>query len=336
MTRRTILNCYLLIISFLLSCSSYKPVVKTSVATSLLAEDYISSYKDIAVNEMKRTGVPASITLAQGMLESDFGRSRLAVAGNNHFGIKCHNGWTGATIREKDETDDECFRKYGKAEESYIDHSDFLRSGSRYNFLFDLDPADYKAWAHGLKKAGYATNPDYANLLIRRIEENNLWNFDSGFIPGTYKANGVSRRTASVTTAEERPAVVFSNSIVVTERVQRIMENNGLKYIVVKDGETREKIEKEFGLLRWELPKYNDLDHDFVPSAGQVLYLQAKKGKAEKGKEYHNTASGETMHFISQLYGIKLKALYEINRMAKGSEPEAGTKIWLCDVRPAR
>jgi flagellum-specific peptidoglycan hydrolase FlgJ len=177
MSNRLLLLFQLAVITGLFSCSTYKPVVSTS-GSGLLATDYIYTYKDLAVSEMKRTGVPASITLAQGMIESDFGRSRLAREANNHFGIKCHNDWTGPTIRHNDDSRNECFRKYSKPEESFSDHSDFLKTGSRYRFLFDIDPADYKAWARGLKQAGYATNPDYANMLIRKIEENSLWNLD--------------------------------------------------------------------------------------------------------------------------------------------------------------
>jgi hypothetical protein len=177
MTNRLLLLFQLVVITGLFSCSTYKPVVLTS-GSGLLATDYIYTYKDLAVSEMKRTGVPASITLAQGMIESDFGRSRLAREANNHFGIKCHNDWTGPTIRHNDDSRNECFRKYRKPEESFYDHSDFLKTGSRYRFLFDIDPSDYKAWARGLKQAGYATNPDYANMLIRKIEENSLWNLD--------------------------------------------------------------------------------------------------------------------------------------------------------------
>ena len=143
-------------------------------------EEYISMYSHIAVNNMKQFGVPASITLAQAMLESDNGNSTLAVKANNHFGIKCHKDWTGATIYHDDDRKGECFRKYKNPEQSFNDHSLFLRGGKRYAFLFDLTPTDYKAWAHGLKKAGYATNPKYAELLIKIIEDNELYRFDQG------------------------------------------------------------------------------------------------------------------------------------------------------------
>ena len=177
MSNRILIIFQLIILTSLFSCKAYKPVVSQS-GTGGTSVDYINKYKDLAVSEMKRTGIPASITLAQGMIESDFGRSRLAREANNHFGIKCHNDWTGPTIRHNDDRRNECFRKYRKPEESYYDHSDFLKSGSRYSALFYLDPADYKGWARGLKKAGYATNPDYANMLIRKIEEYNLYDFD--------------------------------------------------------------------------------------------------------------------------------------------------------------
>ncbi|NMC39473.1 MAG: glucosaminidase domain-containing protein, partial [Bacteroidales bacterium] len=168
----------------LFSCRTSRQVSSPAVISGT-ASTYIQSYKDLAVSEMKRTGVPASITLAQGMLESDYGRSTLARMANNHFGIKCHNDWKGQTVRQHDDRRNECFRKYRKVEDSFYDHSDFLRSGSRYSFLFDLDPRNYKAWAHGLKKAGYATNPDYANLLIKKIEENKLYLFDDSYTAST-------------------------------------------------------------------------------------------------------------------------------------------------------
>jgi flagellum-specific peptidoglycan hydrolase FlgJ len=165
------------------SCRTKKPAVITRPGmVNASVQTYIEKYRDIAISEMKRTGVPASITLAQGMVESNYGQSRLATEAFNHFGIKCHNGWTGATIRHDDDHRNECFRRYRNAQESFYDHSDFLRTGSRYSFLFSLSPYDYKGWAHGLKKAGYATNPDYANMLIRKIEENNLALYDRGYV----------------------------------------------------------------------------------------------------------------------------------------------------------
>ncbi len=324
-------------IFFLFSCKSIKPVVPVSTTGNLL-QDYLNKYKDTAVREMKRSGVPASITLAQGMIESDYGRSRLAREANNHFGIKCHNGWTGATVRHHDDNRNECFRKYRNPEESFSDHSDFLRKASRYSFLFELEITDYKAWARGLKRAGYATNPDYANMLIRKIEGEKLMYFDRNPKPDTH-VSSISVTEKKVTTTNElaeikEPKPISNENLMVLARVPRVMENNSLRYIIVKDGDTREKLENEYQLLRWELPKYNDLDNDFKLVPGQILYLQPKKNKAEAGKDFHTVVSGETIHSISQYYGVKLKSIYEMNRLKEGAEPTVGQKIWLRGNKP--
>jgi flagellum-specific peptidoglycan hydrolase FlgJ/LysM repeat protein len=329
----------LVLLVCLASCRATRPTAVPVVVTAT-AEDYINKYKDLAVSEVKRTGVPASITLAQGMLESDYGRSSLSRLANNHFGIKCHNDWTGQTVRQPDEKHNECFRKYKRPEDSFYDHSDFLKSTSRYSFLFDLDPSNYKAWAHGLKKAGYATNPEYASLLIRKIEENNLTAYDHGYTASVAKRLEKAQaqqphETSRIRNAEQTPAGEESVTFgAVMARVPRIMENNRIQYIIVKDGDTREKIEDEFQLLKWELPRYNELAENFKPVPGQMLYLQPKREKAETGKEFHTTASGETMYDISQKYGVKLGSLLEMNRMAKDSVPSEGQQIWLQTIKP--
>jgi len=329
---------FLVLTLLFVSCRSSRQVVSSS-AGEASAEAYISRYKDLAISEMKRTGVPASITLAQGMIESNYGRSTLAQEGNNHFGIKCHNGWTGPTIRHHDDRKNECFRKYRRPEDSYYDHSDFLKTGSRYSFLFDLPSTDYKGWARGLKRAGYATDPDYANMLIRKIEENRLYIYDKGLtIPQKPVAEAVVPKPdttipVSAKPVSEMPPVSFGE-VSLSSRAPRIMENNRIQYIIVKEGETISSIEKDFELLKWELTRYNDLDNDFTPVPGQVLYLQPKRDKAEPGKEIHTVREGETMYQISQKYGVKLKKLYEYNLMTEGKEPAAGQKIWLREVRP--
>jgi LysM repeat protein len=325
------------IISGLFSCKASKHITSSSSFT-LTEEAYIDTYKDIAVSEMKRTGIPASITLAQGMIESDYGRSMLAREANNHFGIKCHNDWAGPKVFHNDDRRNECFRKYSKPEDSFYDHSEFLKSTSRYGFLFNLSPSDYKAWAHGLKKAGYATNPDYANMLIRTIEEKNLHYYDNGYksAESSPKKQLPVKEDVSVQDTDKtlRTYSPVSESNLVAARVPRIMENNRIQYIVVKDGDTREKIEEEFQLLRWELPKYNELKNDFNITPGQVLYIQPKREKAESGKEYYNTVEGDSMYLISQRFGIKLKSLYKMNRMQEDSEPETGSTIWLRSIKP--
>jgi LysM repeat protein len=327
----------LALIICLSSCKTYKPLISSS-KPDLSVQDYVNSYKDLAVAEMKRTGIPASITLAQGIIESDCGHSTLSREANNHFGIKCHDDWTGATIRHNDNRRNECFRKYRKPEESFYDHSDFLKSVSRYSFLFNLNSTDYKAWAHGLKKAGYATNPDYANMLIRTIEENNLWYFDRGYVATILppQTNDTIKGPLTSHSADSTKKTVKSpgGNMAVLARAPRVMENNRIQYIIVKDGDTREKLENDFQLLKWELSKYNELKSDFPLIPGQILYLQPKRDKAEPGKEYYNTVEGDTMYLISQRYGIKLKRLYEMNRMADGTEPETGGKIWLRSIKP--
>lgn len=321
----------------LFSCKASRPVV-TATRTDISVQEYVNAYKDLAISEMLRTGVPASITLAQGMIESDFGRSRLAVEANNHFGIKCHSDWTGQTIRHHDDKRNECFRKYKKVAESYYDHSDFLKAGSRYTFLFDLDITDYKGWARGLKKAGYATNPDYANMLIRKIEENNLMAFDRGRNLNNREQVAQDKAEQSIAVRDTDVAnyqdVTKNGGGAVAAQVPRIRENNRIQYIIVKDGETREKIEKDFQLLKWELPKYNELKDDFVPVPGQMLYLQPKREKADPGKEFYTTAEGDTMYEVAQRFGIKLKSLYDMNRMEDGEEPATGRKLWLRSIKP--
>jgi len=330
---------YLVILSSLLVSCRTARVATTVQVSDKDAQTYIDRYAGLAVNEMKRTGIPASITLAQGMIESDFGRSVLAREGNNHFGIKCHDNWTGPVIHHDDDRRNECFRKYNRPEDSFYDHSDFLKSTPRYKELFNLSVTDYKGWATGLKRTGYATNPDYANMLIRKIEENRLYNFDrGGQLPARpdkqdYTVQNAENNEAPPAVAFQKPTASNSGASV-PEHVQRIMENNRIKYIIVKEGETLESIENDFQLLKWELTRYNELDASFTPVPGQLLYLQPKRDKAEPGKETHIVHEGDTMYSISQLYGVKLKKLYEYNRMDASSQPSPGDKIWLRSLKP--
>jgi LysM repeat protein len=309
----------------------------TPVTPSGSAEDYIETYNGMAISEMKRTGVPASITLAQGMIESGMGKGSLAVEANNHFGIKCHDNWDGPTVRHNDDRRNECFRKYKSAAESFRDHSDFLRDTPRYSFLFDLSAADYKGWARGLKKSGYATNPDYANMVIEKIEKYGLYKYDSP-VEASVSENGLKQNIQSVKNADTAltmPVSAKSDGVISFRTIpERVLENNRIQYIIVNEKDTREKIEKEMNLLRWELPRYNEIESDFTLTPGQILYLQPKRDKAEPGKEIYIVKEGETMYLISQIYGIKIKKLYFMNRMSDGTEPAAGQKIWLRKTKP--
>lgn len=322
---------------FLSSCHTARIPV-TSGTTYNSGESYIDDYKEMAISEMRRTGVPASITLAQGIIESDMGRSRLAKEANNHFGIKCHDDWTGPTIRKSDDRRNECFRKYKDPVESYQDHSDFLKGEQRYKSLFTLDPLDYKGWARGLKKAGYATNPDYADMLIRKIEQHSLFNYDrTGIGSGTVnvKADSIARKPDNgLAVSTGKTLSNTTGNIAVAAVVPRVLEKNRIQYIIVKEGDTRESLDKEFQLLKWELARYNELKPDFSLIPGQILYLQPKREKAETGKDYHTVSGSETMYLISQIYGVKLKNLLDMNRMTEGQEPVTGQKIWLRSVKP--
>jgi LysM repeat protein len=266
---------------------------------------YFETYKEIAIREMHRSGVPASITLAQGALESADGNSRLALNGNNHFGIKCHNDWNGKRIFEDDDAKNECFRKYNSVEDSYRDHSDYLKTKSRYTFLFELSITDYKGWARGLRKAGYATSPTYADALIKIIEEHDLDLYDR-MSSKSVKTNGTDFTDAA---SFKRP----------------VLERNRVKYILARKGDTFESVTAEFGKLSWELPQYNDVVNADSLFQGQVVYLQPKRKKAEVGKNVHVVKEGETMYTISQLYAVKLSFLYSMNQMNPGTIPHVGT-----------
>jgi LysM repeat protein len=328
MCRKTIVIAYIIIL-VAYSCSSSRVMVSEATPENHPAREYIEKYSAIAISEMKRTGVPASIKLAQGMIESDFGRSRLARTANNHFGVKCHSTWKGPVIYHHDDALDECFRKYSDPEQSFRDHSDFLVSGSRYRSLFSLNPTDYKGWARGLKSAGYATNPSYADMLIAKIEANGLTAFDRGYagVPVRPAPGTVQRGTQGST----RPAGSLSAPARGSRYSQavagRVMKTNRVDYIVVNETDTYESIRNDFDLLSWELEKYNEELSQTPLQPGQVICLQPKRKRAEPGIRYHVVREGETMYRISQLYAIRLSNLYRMNFMDEGSQPATGRKI---------
>ncbi len=279
-------------------------------------QEYIAKYAEIAIRQMKEYGVPASIILAQGMLESDNGNSSLATKANNHFGIKCHKDWTGGTMYHDDDKKNECFRKYKNSEGSYMDHSLFLRGGRRYATLFDLKSTDYKGWAHGLKKAGYATNPKYAEMLIKIIEDNELYNFDKGIV---VTVESPHKGTGKLVDVDAFTIDIYKTRPVYTR--------NRIKYVIVKEGDTFELLTKELSLMPWQLYKYNDLNKDSTLRVGQEIYTQPKRWRAERNHSVHTVEIGETMYSISQMYGVKLKSLYRKNNMKVGEEPEVGQLV---------
>ncbi len=272
---------------------------------------------------MKEYGIPASITLAQGILESGSGNSKLARIANNHFGIKCHKDWHGKTFYMDDDEEHECFRKYNKAEDSYRDHSLFLTQRGRYSFLFDYDIKDYKKWAHGLKKAGYATNPKYPQLLIRIIENYELAQYDSG------KAGKRKKKKENLVDLAEIAAPVTADLIKIdtTATGRQLYTNNGKKLIIAREGDNYYDIAQEFGIYSWQLYTYNDVSKKHEVRSGELVYLEKKKRKADKKFKTHIVLEGESMQMISQIYGIKLKRLYSMNNLPEGIQVSAGTKL---------
>ena len=287
---------------------------------------YIEKYSSIAVEEMKRTGVPASITLAQGILESDAGRSRLATKANNHFGIKCHNDWKGRTIQEDDNQRGECFRVYPSEASSFKDHSDFLRSRDRYKSLFELEQTDYKGWAEGLKKAGYATDPAYASKLIKLIEDYELWRYDDD-APVSLPSPSRLEESKPLAVAALREG--FNESY--TFSVQRqVYEKNGALFIYALEGDSYESIAKENSLFLSQILKYNDLSESKELTSGEVVYLSRKKSQAAPGLNKHIVDSdSETLWQLSQRYAIRLDALRKMNILLLGSGLQEGDTVIL-------
>lgn len=275
---------------------------------------YINKYKYLAIREMKRSGIPASITLAQGLLESGNGKSTLAVKANNHFGIKCHSEWNGPFIRIDDDRPQEKFRKYEHAEASYIDHTNFLVKKQRYAFLFELKSNDYKRWAKGLKKAGYATARNYAHRLIKIIEEERLFKYDK-MTNKEYKQLLASR--GSVNSLDKRVEII-----------------NGKTFIRIQKGDTYHAISKFFDISIRKLHIFNELERSNILKIGDKLYLKRKRRKAASGYDYHLVKAGETLHSISQDYGMKVRLLYKFNYMRSGQEPKAGDRIYMRKKAP--
>lgn len=284
-------------------------------------DDYIRMYKDAAIENMKLKKVPASITLAQGILESGNGNSELAIKANNHFGIKCHLDWKGETYYKDDDKPNECFRKYKSVLDSYKDHADFLSSRDRYKTLFELDITDYKGWARGLKAAGYATNPNYAEQLISLIERFKLYEFDKEI---------KSIKTSKPYNTTQLPQDIKSHP----SGTKMIFIINGLRAIKVNKGQTKDGLALDFGLKVKQLEKYNELGTSDELYEDQLIFLEPKRNSAEPGKDYHIVKQGETFYSIAQMYGMNTKALLQKNRKNWGSTLYLGEKLYLRRKKP--
>lgn len=304
-----------------------------SVEGSDARKDYVAMYKDIAIEEMQRTGIPASIKLAQGILESNSGRSELAVKANNHFGIKCGGDWNGQSFYKKDDDYNKrgkliesCFRSYNSPEYSFVAHSEFLtdpRKSARYGFLFELKSTDYKGWAHGLKKSGYATNPQYASLLIRIIEEMGLHDYDR---PGTSVRKEKTTKTPSSTTSKGNTSQVRQPS-----KDYHFATINNVDMVYAKEGSTIHAVAAVTGKSAKSLMKYNEE----IKSVNQKLpenypvFLQPKRNSFVGKKKYHTTTENELLTDISKLYGVKTKKLSKRNEIPENAGIAPGQKVKL-------
>ncbi len=328
---------FLIIITF---CISQELVAQKSE----FVVEYINSYKQLAVEEMIRTGVPASIKLAQGILETEAGRSELVIKSNNHFGIKCKTGWDGEKVYHDDDARGECFRSYASSGESYIDHSNFLKRSQRYGFLFELDPSDYKGWAFGLKKAGYATNTKYPQMLIRLIEEYNLQQYSLialGKLSPGEEIIAVSKNrelenkpvSSGVQTAEpiveEDPLAVINSTYPAGE-----FQINRTRVVFAKAGTSLLSIAQQYDLSFSRLLDFNDLTQEDVLIEDQLIFLQRKRRIGES--EYHIVQKGESLYGISQSEGIRFENLLGYNFLQAHLRPATGERLYLQKEAPAK
>lgn len=303
------------------------------LAQRITPEEYILTYKDIAMREMREYRIPASITLAQGLLESGAGNSALAREANNHFGIKCHKGWEGRTYIMDDDAKNECFRRYKNAEDSFRDHSEFLSTRSRYSALFELDIADYEGWAKGLKAAGYATNPKYAQLLIDRIELYDLSKYDR-IVLGIEGDDGL---LPVVAPEDELIELAYSPAdrsvfelVDMTVDKRFIYENNHVRFIFAKEGETPESLATEMGIDYNRFCEYNLLHRpdEMVFHSGDVVYLAKLRGGNWWAKE-HIVEDGETLRDVALRFAVRLNKLARKNGLEPNAQLQVGQAIWL-------
>jgi LysM repeat protein len=308
-------------------------VATNANAQSISTTQYIDSYKSIAMEEMRRSGVPACIKLAQGILETQSGNGWLVLNSNNHFGIKCKNNWTGQSVNYDDDEKQECFRKYGSANESWRDHSEFLRNNPRYKFLFDLNPDDYKAWAYGLKTAGYATSRTYPQQLIQIIERYNLQQYNAiamGKQP--ISAGPVFVQEEGYSPAAPNPQSQQNTAVPVPAPkknypVNTVFKINGRKVVFMEEGTALIQVANQHNIRLSSLLKYNDLAVDVPLEKDMLIFLQNKSKRGSN--DYHIVAPGESLHDIAQLAGVQMRWLRKRNKMEEGEQPAAGERIAL-------
>jgi LysM repeat protein len=295
---------------------------------SELTKKYIETYREIAIEEMQRTGVPASIKLAQGIFETTAGTSDLVTRSSNHFGIKCKSNWTGESVRHDDDLKQECFRKYPSAQDSYRDHSNFLRQNSRYAFLFDLDPTDYRGWAFGLKKAGYATNTRYPVALIKIIEDYNLNDYTLialGKKAPLMEKDPVIAASVSTEEKEELPAEAEADTVIRPTYPSGVFRIHDTRVVFVTKGSSYLAIAKLYDVDLSKIFEFNELTRTETAEYDQLVYLQRKRKTGSD--EFHVVKPGESLHSISQQYAIRMESLRELNWLKEGEMPAAGEKL---------
>ncbi len=287
-------------------------------------QQYIETYRDIAMQEMRRHGIPASIKLAQGILESGFGNSELAVNANNHFGIKCH-GWDGPGYLFDDDEPEECFRVYASPQESFLDHSQFLLTRPWYAFLFELDVTDYRAWAEGLSTAGYATDPQYAQRLIRLIETHGLATYDQQALDMIAGQDRSPQYDLEWRAEVQAPLPSDFAPISFAPRTEK--QINRVRYIRARPGDTPQSLAREFGLWEWQIRRYNDLHDQQEIQAGQKVFLQRKRRRGNQA--LHTVEKGESLHDIAQRYAVRINRLYRYNDLGEEGALQEGQQIAL-------
>jgi LysM repeat protein len=306
--------------------------------------DYINTYKALAISEMQRTGIPAAIKLAQGIHETEAGSSDLVRKSNNHFGIKCKNTWTGDKVYHDDDARGECFRSYASAEDSYRDHSNFLKGSPRYSFLFELDPTDFEAWAYGLKKAGYATNIKYSQILIRIINDYHLQDYtliamgkmkpeDEWLAKETSSTPVILAKQVKIeaTTDDVEKAIAIDQTPNFPEGEFRI---NDTRVVYAKPGSSLLGIAQQYDVSLKRLMDFNEIREENTLTKGQLVYLQRKRKHGSQ--PYHTVQAGETVYDVAQAEGIRLENLMELNHLGNGMQPAIGEKLYLKEEAPTR
>ncbi len=315
---------------------------QASAQTRQTKEEYIDRYKHIAIEHMERYGIPASITMAQGILESDSGNSNLARRSNNHFGIKCKKDWKGEKVYHNDDAPNECFRKYDSVEESYLDHAEFLDKSPRYDSLFAYSARDYKSWARGLKAAGYATAKDYAQRLVKLIEENKLYLLDQEDGATLYAARNSAEShinhnfasQSSVQTPSTHQGRIDPNRYRVTERIYKgysVYTNNRVSMLIARKDDKFTDIARAFAIPERLLRKYNEIPlHSTAdPIFGEMIYIERKQSKWHGEQSLHTVSKGETLTSVAQLYGIRQRSLAKLNKLKIDATLNEGEQLKL-------